>query len=272
MLNPFSFPSIMKILINSILFTLLIVGPLFAQECDSGFVWIEDVPSCCGAPAQHCFFEKDLDVLQNLIDNSSETINMLLDNNEDGVMAPVELGFTEWVDGRLVALDCYLSDIMNCNLSGQIPENIGDLEYLEALWLNGNQLEGQIPESIGNLANLELLYLSDNNLNGEIPNSICNLNVDFFGENNWGVEYFNIWGNKLCPPIPDCLNSEIVGAQDCIDFNGDVNNDQGLNILDIVMIANIIIGSQDYLFAADVNQDGQVDILDIVSLTVMILG
>ena len=35
-------------------------GFIFSQECDTGFVWVEDVPSCCGAPAQHCFFESDL--------------------------------------------------------------------------------------------------------------------------------------------------------------------------------------------------------------------
>ena len=132
---------------------------IFSQECDSGFVWIEEVPICCGAPAQHCFHESDLNILQEMIDNSSETINMQLDDNEDGMMDPIELGFTEWVDGRLVAMDCQLSDIMNCNLSGPLPENFGNLDHLEALWLSSNQFSGAIPESIGNLANLELLYL-----------------------------------------------------------------------------------------------------------------
>ena len=137
------------------------------QECDSGYVWLDNPPVSCGGE-QNCFFEADLNVLQVMIDNSSETINMLLDDNEDGIMEPVELGYTEWVNGRLVALDCFLSDIMPCNLSGQLPENIGDLDQLEALWLSGNQLTGEIPESIGNLYNLELLYLADNNLSGSI--------------------------------------------------------------------------------------------------------
>ena len=85
---------------------------ILQRECDSGFVWIEDVPSCCGAPAEHCFFESDLNILQQMIDNSSETINMLHDNNEDGELQTLELGFTEWYNGRLIALDCYLSNIM----------------------------------------------------------------------------------------------------------------------------------------------------------------
>ena len=67
---------------------------LSSQECDSGFVWIEDVPVCCGGE-QNCFYEGDLDVLQTLIDNSSETINMLLDDNEDGIIEAIMLDENE---------------------------------------------------------------------------------------------------------------------------------------------------------------------------------
>ncbi len=200
-----------KKLIILVLFPFLTM--LSGQECDSGFVWLEDIPVGCGGE-HNCFYVADLNVLQALIDNSSETINMSLDDNEDGIMEPVELGYTEWVEGRLVALDCYLSDIMPCNLSGPLPQNIGDLAYLEAMWLNGNQLSGEIPESMGDLGNLELLYLSDNHFSGSIPESLCSLNVDWGGVNNWDVEYFNIWGNEICPPYPSCMDADIVGEQD----------------------------------------------------------
>ena len=244
---------------------------VFGQECDPGFIWIEDVPVCCGG-AQNCFYEEDLTILQAMIDNSSETINMLLDDNEDGIMEPVELGYTEWVNGRLVALDCFLSDIMPCNLSGPLPENIGDLEHLEALWLSGNQLTGEIPESMGNLMNLELLYLSDNHFSGSIPESLCSLSINWGGTNNWGVEYFNIWGNEICPPYPSCMDADIIGDQTCSTILGDVNDDGALNILDIVIIANIILGSAENVPDADVNQDGEVNILDIVALANIILN
>ena len=88
---------------------------LSGQECDPGFVWLDDPPVSCGGE-QNCFYIEDLNVLQSMIDNSFETINMSLDDNEDGVMEPVELGYSEWVNGRLVELDCYLSDVMDCNL------------------------------------------------------------------------------------------------------------------------------------------------------------
>jgi len=251
-----------------ILFSFLTI--LSGQECDSGFVWLEDVPVGCGGE-HNCFYEADLNVLQALIDNSSETINMSLDDNEDGIMEPVELGYMEWVEGRLVALDCYLSGIMPCNLSGNLPENIGSLDHLEALWLSGNQLSGEIPESMGDLLNLELLYLSDNQFSGSIPESLCSLNVDWGGANNWGVEYFNIWGNEICPPYPSCMDADIVGPQSCSEFSGDVSGDGMLNILDIVIIANIILGTAEYVSEADVNQDGQLNILDIVTLANIIL-
>ena len=60
---------------------------------------------------------------------------------------------------------------------------------------------------------------------------------------------------------------------------GDVNRDGFLNILDIVMLVNFIVGSETlvdetsvpYAPAIDVNSDGLVNILDIVSLVNTIL-
>ena len=158
---------------------------------------------------------------------------------------------------------------MNCNLSGSLPENIGDLEYLEALWLNSNQLFGEVPVSIGNLTNLELLYLSDNQLSGSIPENLCNLSLDWGGVNNWGVEYFNINGNAFCPPYPTCMDVEIIGDQYCIELIGDLNVDGVLNILDVVFLVDIILESVDYIFTADLNQDNTVNILDIISLVTL---
>ena len=255
-----------------VLVVFLYATAIYSQECDPGFLWVEDVPSCCGAPAQHCFYETDLNILQEMIDNSLETINLEMDDNEDGEIEPVELGLTEWVDGRLVALDCFLSDIMNCNLAGPLPANFGELEYLEALWLSGNQFSGQIPESIGNLSNLELLYLSDNVFTGPIPESICNLNIDWNGANNWGVEYFNIHNNLICPPFPSCIDADTIGDQYCMEAFADLNQDSTTNVLDIIILVNIILGVTDTMPNADINGDGYINILDIVMIADFITG
>ena len=52
---------------------------------------------------------------------------------------------------------------------------------------------------------------------------------------------------------------------------GDVNSDGTLDILDLVTLANLILGGQ-FNSIGDMNQDGQLDILDIVTLVNVILG
>ena len=57
---------------------------------------------------------------------------------------------------------------------------------------------------------------------------------------------------------------------------GDINNDAILNILDIVLVVNFVMGSDaptaSEFSAADLNSDGILNILDVVILTNLILG
>ena len=57
---------------------------------------------------------------------------------------------------------------------------------------------------------------------------------------------------------------------------GDINGDLLLNILDIVLVVNFILGSDtpdaSEFAAADLNSDGMLNILDVVTLTNLILG
>ncbi|KAK3411787.1 hypothetical protein EUGRSUZ_I00547, partial [Eucalyptus grandis] len=75
-------------------------------------------------------------------------------------------------------------------ISGEIPEEIGNLVNLEVLFLNFNQLSGVIPSNLGNLQNLKLLRLCHNNLRGTIPSSLGNLTkmirLDLSGNNFHG--------------------------------------------------------------------------------------
>ena len=57
-------------------------------------------------------------------------------------------------------------------LKGQIPESLGQLNYLKELSLDYNSLDGQVPSSIGNLSSLSTLYLYGNLLNGSLPESM----------------------------------------------------------------------------------------------------
>ena len=88
--------------------------------------------------------------------------------------------------------------------------------------------------------------------------------------------YSGVWGafpffssNRTI--ISDRVNGLYI-LEDSLSINlGDVNSDGSLNILDIVMIANIILGVAENVPEADVNQDGEFNIQDIVTLVNIIL-
>jgi hypothetical protein len=52
---------------------------------------------------------------------------------------------------------------------------------------------------------------------------------------------------------------------------GDLNNDSVLNVQDIIIMVNIILGSVDYDGAADLSGDGIVNVLDVIQLMNLIL-
>ena len=53
---------------------------------------------------------------------------------------------------------------------------------------------------------------------------------------------------------------------------GDVNSDGIINVLDIVVVVNIILGMDEFNILADINSDGNIDVLDIVHIVNLILG
>ena len=78
-------------------------------------------------------------------------------------------------------------------LSGSIPPEIGDLQYLREFRVDGNQLTGNIPAEFGNLTTFQNgIFLRDNLLSGIIPEVVCgvmdsqnsNLNPNFWISNN----------------------------------------------------------------------------------------
>ncbi|SVE00648.1 uncharacterized protein METZ01_LOCUS453502, partial [marine metagenome] len=53
---------------------------------------------------------------------------------------------------------------------------------------------------------------------------------------------------------------------------GDLNSDEILNVLDIIIMVNVILGVEPYNPDADLNGDGNINILDVVQLVNLILG
>ncbi len=81
---------------------------------------------------------------------------------------------------------------------GTIPPELGNLTFLETLYLFGNQLREEIPPELANLENLKYLGLSGNDLQGEIPPELGNL------EN---LEFLNLENNELQGEIPPELGN-----------------------------------------------------------------
>lgn len=84
------------------------------------------------------------------------------------------------------------------NLTGRLPESIGNLTALSKLTLFYNSITGPIPGSMGNLILIQSLFLSNNQLSGSIPSSLGNLK---------SVLYFTLNSNQLTGHIPTSLTS-----------------------------------------------------------------
>ena len=158
----------MKNYILMISFFVFSIG--LAQDCDAGFTSISG----------ECYFQSDIDVLETFIYNSEGSINLILDNNENGLIEPLELCSQNWIDGRITEFDCY-PIIINGNYN----------------WID---VSGEIPYNLMNWTNIERLIMPYNDLSGFVSEEICELNLDFSDQN-----VFDLSSNQLCPPYPECI-------------------------------------------------------------------
>jgi len=236
-------------------------------DCADGYTGI-NIPPHDG----YCYYESDLDVLQEFIE---------LNESLSGEPLNIETGGSisiYWHSGRLYSLNLPNSqlttypesiwnldslvrlDLQDNQLTGSIPSGIGNLTILNQLYLNDNNLTGSIPPELGELNNIYTIDLSrnqftgqvpqefwdnfywnrlllrDNQFTGEIPESICDENI------SWNsYTFFDIRDNKICPPYPSCIENRM-GNQDtsyCSGVNvypGDTDNNGIVDALDVLPI------------------------------------
>jgi|GEM_PF-4100549 len=127
-----------------------------------------------------------------------------------------------WYGVTLDNLHTIQISLIDNNLSGTIPPEIGNFPYLESLSLRENHLTGNIPPQLGNLSNLQNITLAANQLTGSIPNQLGNLSnltslymtsnqltgsiPPQFG-NPSNLERLSFGGNQLSGSIPPELGS-----------------------------------------------------------------
>ncbi|XP_020591898.1 LRR receptor-like serine/threonine-protein kinase ERECTA, partial [Phalaenopsis equestris] len=108
-------------------------------------------------------------------------------------------------------------DISNNQLSGSIPEWVGNMRNLKYIHLQNNQFDGLIPLNLGQLTNLAFLDLCSNNLHGSLSEfHLANLSqLIYLGLSNNQLS-FNMISSDWNPPFQIIylyLRSCLVGPQ-----------------------------------------------------------
>ncbi len=120
-------------------------------------------------------------------DTAGSVVELSLVDNELTGVIPAEIGELE----SLVSLSLPYNE-----LTGPIPPEMGDLRALRSLYLYGNELTGPIPPELKNLTELENLSLTWNRLSGPIPPELGDLET---------LRTLTLDGNMLTGPIPSEL-------------------------------------------------------------------
>ncbi|KAH9317498.1 hypothetical protein KI387_019267 [Taxus chinensis] len=115
-------------------------------------------------------------------------------------------------------------DVSWNQLSGGIPDSLGELQQLRRLVLHHNRFSGAIPVGLSRCPNLELVDFSHNELEGNIPGEFLTSlkNIQFYLNLSWNVfegplpkeistivsaQAIDISGNKLGEEIPGILGN-----------------------------------------------------------------
>ena len=187
----------------------------------------------------------------------------------------------------------YYIDLANNQLSGLIPNSICNLDWNYSS-ISNNQLCPPYPTCIEN----QVGYQNISGCGQSLPGNECETSEGSIGFYDCDLccwdSYFLSWlGDNYCDQLGGCgwegpqFNCIELGYDcgDCnSDWNGmnssglcvgidfcDLNSDNMLNVIDVIIIINCILGLGDCDDCMDYNEDGEINILDIIRLVEYIL-
>ena len=101
-----------------------------------------------------------------------------------------------------------------------------------------------------------------------LPNNGSPYPRDFIIDQNGVLQYAN---NEIDTELMLYVLNELVG-ESCSEWTlGDINNDNYVDVLDVVLIVNMILSSENNNLSADLNNDGLINVQDVVTLIGIIL-
>ena len=88
------------------------------------------------------------------------------------------------------------------------------------------------------------------------------------------IRTWAIAGYQQNKPNPYILDESLIWRAYFYDgfLQGDINSDGNLDVLDILVLVNIIMGNNDEISAADINEDGSYNVLDVLILANIIIS
>lgn len=100
-------------------------------------------------------------------------------------------------------------------------------------------------------------------ISDSIIGTTFNIDVSALSPSNYSLEVYSIHA-------PDKMQSFVFNLRGSVSM-GDMNSDGALNVLDVVILANLILFGDNSNATGDINLDGEQNILDIVSLVNLII-